>query len=155
MKRRLTSFFMPWRYCVWHGAWLPASQTIEAMMGRMVETEETATWLRTEKPIWKLPHYYIAATEVTQAQWKALMDTDPSFSNGDNFPVERISWEEAMAFCEKLSRVTGKRYTLPTEAQWEFAARGGNLSMGYKYSGSDSMDDVAWFKENSGNKIIR
>ena len=98
-----------------------------------------------------LDSYYIAETEVTQAQWYAVMGTNPSYRSGDNRPVEYVSWEEANEFCKKLSELTGKRYTLPTEAQWEYAARGGNKSKGYKYSGSNTIGDVAWYYNNSGN----
>jgi len=100
--------------------------------------------------------FYLAKTEVTQAQWKAVMGTDPSHFKGDNLPVENVTWNDAMAFCEKLNS-TGKapngwKFLLPTETQWEYAARGGNRSKGYKYSGSDKIDEVAWYDSNSGSK---
>lgn len=104
-----------------------------------------------EKPVHSvtLDSYYIAETEVTQAQWRAIMGTNPSYFSGDNRPVEQVSWYDAQEFCEKLSQLTGKTYTLPTEAQWEYAARGYNMSIGYRYSGSDYIGDVAWYHNNS------
>ena len=111
--------------------------------------------------------YYLGETEVTQAQWQAVMHgekstdnsrdlTNPSHFQGDNRPVECVSWNEAMAFCQKLNdegrAPRGWKFTLPTDAQWEYAARGGNKSKGYKYSGSNDVDDVAWYDENSGKE---
>ena len=106
-----------------------------------------------EKPVHKvtLSSYHISKYEITQAQWKAVMGTDPSYFKGDNLPVENVFWNDAVAFCTKLSEKTGKKYALPTEAQWEFAARGGKNSKGYKYSGSNTIGDVAWYWENSGD----
>ncbi len=95
--------------------------------------------------------YYIGAFEVTQGQWEKVMGTNPSnFRKGADYPVERVSWEDAQAFCQELSRKTGKTYCLPTEAQWEYAARGGHKNEGTKYSGSWSIDAVAWYSGNSG-----
>ena len=98
-----------------------------------------------EKPIHNvtLDSYYIGETEITQAQWRAVMGSNPSAYKGDNRPVEKVSWNDAKEFCKKLSELTGKRYVLPTEAQWEYAARGGNQSKGYTYSGSNNIDEVA------------
>ena len=100
--------------------------------------------------------FYIGRTEVTQAQWKAVMGSNPSSFKGDDLPVEEVSWNDAMSFCEKLNAMgtapSGWRFTLPTETQWEYAARGGNKSKGYKYSGSRTLDEVAWYYENSGSK---
>ena len=98
-----------------------------------------------------LDSYYIAETEVTQAQWRAIMGTNPSNWSDDNRPVENVSWDDAQEFCRKLSQLTGKRYTLPTEAQWEYAARGGRKSKSYKYSGSNTINDVAWYDSNSSH----
>ena len=96
--------------------------------------------------------YYIGKYEVTQALWQAVMGNNPSYSKGNNLPVERVSWDNCQKFISKLNRITGKTFRLPTEAEWEYAARGGNKSRGYQYSGSSNLSDVAWYEDNSGNK---
>jgi formylglycine-generating enzyme required for sulfatase activity len=108
-----------------------------------------------EKPAHQvtLSNYYIGKYEVTQAQWKAVMGNNPSYFSGcDNCPVEQVSWDDVQEFIRKLNAKTGKNYRLPTEAEWEYAARGGNRSQGYKYSGSNSVGNVAWYDDNSGYK---
>lgn len=100
----------------------------------------------------KLDAYHIGKYEVTQAQWKAVMGTEPSYFKGENLPVEQVSWDEAQEFCKRLSEATGRKYTLPTEAQWEYAARGGNKSQHFKYAGSNNINEVAWYKINSNSK---
>ncbi len=97
-----------------------------------------------------LSGYYIGKTPVTQALWKAVMGSNPSSFKGDNRPVERVSWDDCQEFIRKLNSLTGQNFRLPTEAEWEFACRGGNNSGGYKYSGSNYIDDVAWYDGNSG-----
>ena len=99
-----------------------------------------------------LSSYYIGETEVTQALWKAVMGSNPSYFKGDNLPVETVSWNDCQTFISKLNSLTGKRFRLPTEAEWEFAARGGNQSRHTQYSGSSRIDDVAWYESNSDNK---
>jgi len=100
-----------------------------------------------------LSDYYIGKREVTQGLWKAVTGGNPShFTRSDNLPVENVSWDEVNAFIDCLNRKTGRMYRLPTEAEWEYAARGGNKSGGYKYSGSNTLDSVAWYKDNSGSK---
>ena len=101
-----------------------------------------------------LSSYYIGETEVTQALWQAVMGSNPSEFKGFNHPVESVNWEACQEFLSRLNRITGEHFRLPTEAEWEFAARGGNLSKGYKYSGSDNLDDVAWYWTNSGNSRL-
>ena len=103
--------------------------------------------------------YYIGKTEVTQAQWNALMNSNPSHILGDDLPVDQVSWDDAHTFCRKMNEMNaqevpaGYRFDLPTEAQWEYAARGGKKSRGYKYSGSNDYDPVAWTVGNSHDFI--
>ena len=100
--------------------------------------------------------FYIGKYEVTQELWEAVMDENPSyFTEGENLPVENVSWNDAQEFIRKLNSITGKNYRLPTEAEWEFAARGGNKSKGYKYSGGNNMGNVGWYIANSGDKALK
>ena len=105
-----------------------------------------------EKPTHQvtLSSYMIGKTEVTQELWFAVMGSKPSYFRGDNLPVEQVSWDDCQKFITKLNALTGKNFRLPTEAEWEYAARGGNMSQGYKYSGSNEIGDVAWHANNSG-----
>lgn len=80
------------------------------------------------------------------------MGSNPSYWKGDNLPVESVSWDDCQEFIRKLNSMTGQNFRLPTEAEWEFACRGGNNSRGYKYSGSNYIDNVAWYRDNSGEK---
>ena len=98
--------------------------------------------------------FHIGRYEVTQKEWKAIMGTNPSVHKGDNRPVENVSWDDCQAFIRKLNALTGRKFRLPTEAEWEYAARGGNQSIGYKYAGSSSIDDVAWYGDNSGTYYV-
>ena len=120
----------------------------------MGATKEQQSPNRDEMPVHQvtLSDYYIGETEVTQALWKAVMGSNPSNWKGDNLPVEQVSWNACQTFIKKLSQLTGIQFSLPTEAQWEYAARGGNQSRGYQYSGSNHLDDVAWYGSNSGSK---
>lgn len=100
-----------------------------------------------------LNSYYIGKTEVTQALWQAVMGRNPSYFKGSDLPVEWVSWDVCQEFIQKLNHLTGRNFRLPTEAEWEFACRGGNNSRGYKYSGSNNLGSVAWYDGNSGDKI--
>ncbi len=107
-----------------------------------------------EKPVHSvtLSDYYIGETEVTQELWEAVMGSNPSCFKGDNqLPVERVSWDDCQEFIKELNRLTGKEFRLPTEAEWEYAARGGKYSKDYvyKYSGSNDADEVACYWRNS------
>lgn len=101
--------------------------------------------------------FYIGQTEVTQGEWMAVMHNNPSSPKQDDCPVSFVSWDDAMEFCDKLNK-SGKapygwKFTLPTETQWEYAARGGKYSKGYIYCGSNSADEVSWYFKNYGGKI--
>ncbi len=99
-----------------------------------------------------LNNFSIGQTEVTQELWQAVMGSNPSNFTGDlKRPVEHVSWNQCQTFITKLNQMTGETFRLPTEAEWEYAARGGNKSQGYKYAGGNSLDDVAWYTSNSGS----
>ena len=121
------------------------------MMGATAEQESDAYDFESPTHSVTLSSYYIGKYEVTQAQWRAVMGSNPSLFAGDNLPVEQVSWNDIQEFITKLNQQTGKTFRLPTEAEWEYAARGGNKSKGYKYSGSNTVDDVAWYGNNSSN----
>lgn len=104
-----------------------------------------------EQPIHEVsvPEFAIGKYPVTQAQWKAVMGTDPSYFKGDNHPVEQVSWYYAQEFCRRLSEITGQTFRLPSEAEWEYACRAGSTG---KYCFGDDpkqLGDYAWYAENS------
>ncbi len=101
-----------------------------------------------------LSDFSIGKYEVSQEEWEAVMGANPSKVKGKKHPVEQVSWEDCQVFIQKLNELTGKEFRLPTEAEWEFAARGGNKSRNFNYSGSDNLDSVAWFGRNSGKKYL-
>ena len=115
-----------------------------------------------EKPAHRvtLSSYYIGQTEVTQALWRAVMGSEPTeyggwtaeYGRGDNYPAYRVSYNDVQTFLQRLSQSTGRRFRLPTEAEWEYAARGGARSRGYKYSGGNDIGAVAWYRDNSDGK---
>ncbi len=106
-----------------------------------------------EEPVHQvnLPDFYIGKYPVTQALWKAVMgeDQNPSEFKGDNRPVEMVSWQETQDFLKKLNQRTGRSYRLLTEAEWEYAARGGENRQGFEYAGGNKLKDVGWYDENS------
>ena len=142
-------------------------------MGATPEMKEPFDW---EKPAHKVTltkDYYMGRTEVTQALWQAVMGSNPSHfkdlsgsqssfwqklwgskstEKSCNLPVEQVSWDDCQQFIKKLNALTGKNFRLPTEAEWEFAARGGNQSQHFQYSGSNNLDDVAWYDGNSNSE---
>ena len=127
------------------------------------------TWFLDERPIHKVTvdDFYISKTEVTQEEWISVMGNNPSQYENDKYPVEMVSWFDAVGFCNKLSKKEGLEpcyliqgdtvkcdftkngYRLPTEAEWEFAAKGGNKSKGFKYSGSNNVDEIAQYTGNN------
>ena len=122
------------------------------MMGATSEMKDPYDW---EKPVHQVTltnDYYMGKYEVTQALWQAVMGNNPSHFKGENLPVETVNWNECQEFISKLNSMTGRKFRLPTEAEWEYAARGGKKSRGYQYSGSNSISDVAWYDGNSGSK---
>ena len=111
-----------------------------------------------EKPVHSVTitrDYYMGETEVTQALWEAVMGTNPSYYKGNNRPVEQVSWYDCQDFLKKLNRLTGQNFRLPTEAEWEYAARGGKKSKGYTYSGSNDIDEVAVYNKNGGHYAVK
>ena len=99
-----------------------------------------------------LSDFYMGETEVTQALWQAVMGNNPSYFKGDDRPVESVNWNDCQEFIHKLNQLTGKTFRLPTEAEWEYAARGGDKSRGYKYAGSNTIGNVAWYTVNCHDK---
>lgn len=96
--------------------------------------------------------FYIGETEVTQELWQAVMGNNPSYFSGSQKPIAGVSWSSSQSFIKELNALTGKQFRLPTEAEWEFAARGGNKSRGYIYAGSDTLRNVAWYRANSNQE---
>ena len=107
-----------------------------------------------EKPVHSVTvsDFYMGKYEVTQKQWREVMGNNPSRFKGDNLPVEKVSWNDIQQFLRKLNAKTGKTYRLPTEAEWGYAARGGAKSRGYKYAGSNNIDEVAWYGYSKSGK---
>lgn len=128
--------------------------SVEGGTFRMGATKEQKKADRDEKPVHSvtLSSFLIGKTEVTQALWEAVMGENPSRIKGAELPVEQVSWDDCQAFIEKLNALTGQKFRLPTEAEWEYAARGGKNSKGYRYAGSNDLGKVAWYKKNSGDK---
>ena len=125
---------------------------VEAGTFTMGATPEMKNVTSYEKPAHQVTlthNYYMGKTEVTQALWTAVMGENPSDFEGDNNPVNNVSWTECQEFIAKLNAATGKNFRLPTEAEWEFAAQGGNESQHYTYSGSNDLKEVAWYSITS------
>ena len=120
---------------------------------RGATSEQGASTSADELPIHQVTvsNYYISKTEVTQRLWQRVMGGNPSHFKGDSLPVDQVSWEDCQEFIRRLNQMTGRQYRLLTEAEWEYAARGARLSMGYKYAGSNTMSNVGWYKGNSSN----
>ena len=121
--------------------------------GTFMMGSEDSDALSSEKPVHEvsLDGFYIGRYPVTQSLWRAVMgnDNNPSYFKGNERPVEQVSWQDAQVFIQKLNGLADKPYRLPTEAEWEYAARGGKQSEGYKYAGSNKLKEVAWYRGNS------
>ena len=122
------------------------------MMGATYRKDHDAQTI--EKPTHHvtLSSFSIGRYEVTQEEWIAVTGSNPSYFKGPKLPVERVSWEDCQTFISKLNAITGRQFRLPTEAEWEYAARGGNLSWGYKFSGSNKINQIAWYDDNGSKK---
>jgi formylglycine-generating enzyme len=107
-----------------------------------------------EKPVHSVTvsSFQVGKYEVSQKEWVAVMGTNPSYFKGDDLPVEQVSWNDVQEYIKKLNAKTGKTYRLPTEAEWEFAARGGNNSKKTQYSGGNIATDIGWLSGNSNYK---
>ncbi len=123
-------------------------------MGATAEQGDDA--MENENPVHcvTLSDYYMGEMEVTQELWQTVMGENPShgYGVGSNYPVYYVSWDDCQVFISKLNQLTGRNFKLPTEAQWEYAARGGDASNDYKYAGGNSVGNVAWYKDNSGDQ---
>jgi formylglycine-generating enzyme required for sulfatase activity len=123
------------------------------MMGSDSEKHERWEPLKPKQRQVTVGDYYLSKYEVTQAFWEDVMGFNPShFSGCINCPVENVSWNEIQKFLKKLNQMTGKKYRLPTEAEWEYAARGGKNGKGYKYAGANELEKIAWHTDNSVKK---
>ena len=142
-------------------------EVLSRLVGNMVQVkggrfqmggtpEQGSDAYNNEKPVHEvtLSDYYMGKYEVRQSEWEAVMGNNPSRFKGADLPVEQVSWEDCHEFIGRLNALTGLNFKLPTEAQWEYAARGGNLSKGYKYSGSNNLGEVGWYWENSGDRVL-
>ncbi|WP_301911515.1 bifunctional serine/threonine-protein kinase/formylglycine-generating enzyme family protein [Odoribacter laneus] len=142
-------------------------EVLSRLVGNMVQVkggrfqmggtpEQGSDAYNNEKPVHEvtLSDYYMGKYEVRQSEWEAVMGNNPSRFKGADLPVEQVSWEDCHEFIGRLNALTGLSFKLPTEAQWEYAARGGNLSKGYKYSGSNNLGEVGWYWENSGDRVL-
>lgn len=130
----------------------PTIDMVEIESGTFVMGGDDSCSDSDEKPLHEvsIETFRIGRYEVTQRQWTQITGYNPSFFKGDDLPVECVSWQEVQIFIDKLNRKTGRHYRLPTEAEWEYAARGGHGSSAqHLYAGSNDIELVAWFAENS------
>ena len=124
------------------------------IMGTTLSKEEGGYYWNYERPQHDVTLYSfnIGRYEVTQAEWEEIMGNNPSNFKGKNLPVEKVSWDDCQLFITRLNAITGMRFRLPTEAEWEYAARGGDKSHNYIYAGSNDVNSVAWYESNNERK---
>ncbi|NUW74749.1 SUMF1/EgtB/PvdO family nonheme iron enzyme [Vibrio mediterranei] len=122
--------------------------------GEFTMGSDSKTAAKSERPAHsvRVDSFYLSKFEVTQELFESVMGSSMSYFAAPNVPVNNLSWQQANYFVEKLNEMTGENYRLPTEAEWEFAAKGGIHSKGYIYAGSNNIDDVAWYSENANNR---
>ena len=132
----------------------------ELQLGCVENRDDSCAASETPAHMVKLTDFYIGETEVTQAQWMAVMgrDNNPSYWKGNTLPVERVSWAECQRFVARLNKFlaaelpAGYRFALPSEAQWEYAARGGLKTAGTRYAGGNDLNPLAWYYSNSNER---
>ncbi len=139
-----------------------SDEFIEELMAEMIFVEGGSFTMGSDSPeatkrvkpahTVEVKDFYLARTELTQKVFMTVMKWNTSYFACDECPLNNVSWFQYQIFLKRLNQATGKKFRLPTEAEWEYAARGGNKSKGYKFSGSDNIDDVAWYVGNSNNK---
>ena len=122
-------------------------------MGAAPEVQKPSSFETPAHQVTLTKNYLIGKTVVTQAQWAAIMGENPAYFEGDNFPMRDVSWDDCQSFIDKINAATGKNFRLPTEAEWEFAARGGNKSKHFLYSGSNDINAVAWYLDNNRDAL--
>ena len=148
----------------WTGAPITQTFTVGEVSFKMIAVEGGTFWMggtysTFEKPIHQvsLSSYAIGETEVTQALWEAVMGELPTeiteVNKNPQYPIVFVNWNAVQEFITKLNEMTGMTFRLPTEAEWEYTARGGNKSLGFAYSGSNIIDEVGWYSENSGDHL--
>ncbi|MGF1753362.1 formylglycine-generating enzyme family protein [Vibrio makurazakiensis] len=137
----------------------PIAQKIDLEMvrvegGSFVMGSDSSDAKKAEQPAREVTvdSFYMAKFEVTQALFESVMGSSLSYFKNPQVPVNNLSWQQANYFISQLNELTGEEYRLPTEAEWEFAAKGGNKSQGFTYSGSNNIEDVAWYSGNSKNQ---
>ena len=135
------------------GGTFALGESEEALEG---EDNFTRKWLEEQMPKHQvtLSDYYIGSSEVTQGLWQEVMGSNPSATKGKDLPVTNITWHEALQFIEALNRRTGRHFRLPTDAEWVYAAQGGEKQNAFRYAGSDHLYEVAWAKGNSGGNVM-
>ena len=123
------------------------------MMGNHIEKDKSSKEYLSHKVA--VSTFFIGKFVVTQEEWYAVMGSSPSWFKGEKLPVEQVSWNDCQTFITKLNKITGKHFRLPTEAEWEYAARGGNYTKKHLYSGSSNIYNIAWFAGNSKDSTFR